>query len=103
MAKPVILVVDDDTVVLNAVERDLRKKYGRDYRIQKSDSGVAALDYLRQLQRRNEAVALFVADQRMPHMTGVQFLEQARALYPQAKKVLLTAYAAAIARPNSAT
>ncbi len=103
MAKPVILVVDDDTVVLNAVERDLRKKYGRDYRIQKSDSGVAALDYLRQLQRRNEAVALFVADQRMPHMTGVQFLEQARALYPQAKKVLLTAYAdteAAIAAIN---
>ncbi len=93
MAKPAILVVDDDTVVLNAVERDLRKKYGRDYRILKSDSGVAALDYLRQLQRRNEPVALFVADQRMPAMTGVQFLEQARALYPEAKKVLLTAYA----------
>ena len=93
LAKPVILTVDDDQAVLNSVERDLRKKYGRDYRILKSDSGAAAIDALKQLQRRNETVALFVADQRMPSMSGVEFLENARGLFPDAAKVLLTAYA----------
>ncbi|HLF28403.1 MAG TPA: FAD-dependent oxidoreductase [Anaerolineae bacterium] len=93
MAKPVIFTVDDEPTVLNAIERDLRKKFGRDYRILKADSGAAALESLRQLQLRNEPTALFLADQRMPHMTGVQFLEQARALYPDARRVLLTAYA----------
>ncbi|MBI3760626.1 MAG: FAD-dependent oxidoreductase [Chloroflexi bacterium] len=93
MARPVIISVDDDPAVLSAVERDLRKKYGRDYRILKSDSGAAAIESLKQLQLRNEAVALFIADQRMPEMTGVQFLGQAGAVYPEAKKVLLTAYA----------
>ncbi len=93
MTKPVILTVDDDPMVLNAIERDLRKKYGPDYRLIKINSGGAALDALRQLQARNETVALLIADQRMPQMTGVQYLEQARALFPQAKKVLLTAYA----------
>ncbi|MGH2523576.1 MAG: response regulator, partial [Anaerolineales bacterium] len=93
MAKPVILAIDDDPVVLNAVERDLRRKYGREYRIAKVNLGASALDFLKQLQQRNEPVALFLADQRMPQMTGVQFLEQARALYPDARKVLLTAYA----------
>lgn len=93
MAKPVILAVDDDRAVLNAVDRDLRQRFGRDYRILKSDSGAAALAALKQLQERTDPVALFVVDQRMPEMTGVQFLEQARALYPEARKVLLTAYA----------
>src|SRR3990172_5866983 len=93
MANPLIMVVDDDPAVLNAVERDMRKKYGRDYRITKTNSGAAALEYLKELQKRNDAVALFLTDQRMPQMTGVQFLEQAREYYPEAKRVLLTAYA----------
>lgn len=93
MANPLIMVVDDDPTVLNAVERDMRKKYGRDYRITKTNSGAAALDYLKELQKRNDAVALFLTDQRMPQMTGVQFLERAREYYPDAKRILLTAYA----------
>jgi thioredoxin reductase (NADPH) len=93
MGNPVILIIDDESVILNAVERDLRMKYGRDYRIAKFDSGSKALDYLKQLQQRNEIVALFLTDQRMPNMTGVEFLDQAREFYPDAKKVLLTAYA----------
>jgi thioredoxin reductase (NADPH) len=93
MPKPVILTVDDDRAVLNAVERDLRQKYGRDYRIIKAESGESALDAVKQLQVRNETMALFVVDQRMPNMNGVQFLEQAIQIYPDARKVLLTAYA----------
>ena len=93
MAKPIIIAVDDEPVVLNSVDRDLRQKYGRDYRIMKSESGESALAALRQLQARGESVALFIADQRMPDMNGTQFLEQAIKLYPEAKKVLLTAYA----------
>lgn len=93
MGKPVILAVDDDQAVLNAVERDLRQKYGRDYRILKADNGPAALHSLAQLQQRGEMVALFVADQRMPELNGVQFLERAIKLFPDARKVLLTAYA----------
>jgi thioredoxin reductase (NADPH) len=93
VGKPAILAVDDEPAVLNAVERDLRQKYGRDYRIIKSETGAAALDALKQLQKRDEVAALFVVDQRMPEMTGVQFLDAARQLFPDAKKVLLTAYA----------
>ena len=93
MTNPVILAIDDDGAVLNAVERDLRSKFGRDYRVVKANSGAAALDFIKQLQARNEAVALFLADQRMPQMTGIQFLEKAREIYPEAKRVLLTAYA----------
>ena len=93
MAKPTILTVDDDRVVLAAVERDLRRQYGKEYRILGADSGAAALDALRQLQLRNDPVALFLADQRMPQMTGVEFLSQAIELFPTAKRVLLTAYA----------
>ena len=103
MAKPAIIAVDDEPAVLNAIERDLRQKYGRDYRILKADSGTAALDALKQLQARGETVALFVSDQRMPQMSGTQFLDQARAIFPDARKVLLTAYAdtdAAIASIN---
>jgi thioredoxin reductase (NADPH) len=103
MPRPVILALDDEPAVLNAVERDLRQKYGRDYRVLKADSGQAALDALAQLRARGETVALCVADQRMPQMSGTQFLERARGLFPEAKKVMLTAYAdteAAIAAIN---
>src|SRR5215470_814259 len=103
MAKPIILLLDDDPMVLNAVERDLRRKYGRDFGITNLNAGATALDYLKHLQKRNGKVALFLVDQRMPGMTGIQFLEQARPLCPDAKAVLLTAYAdteAAIAAIN---
>ena len=93
MPKPVIFTIDDDSSVLNSVERDLRPHYGQDYRILPIDSGKLALDYLKKLQLRNETVALFLVDQRMPEMSGVEFLEQAIKAYPQAKRVLLTAYA----------
>ncbi len=103
MPKPVILTLDDDASVLNTIERDLRTHYGQEYRIVPLDSGQTALDYLKSMQQRNETVALFVVDQRMPEMSGVQFLEHAIRAYPQAKRVLLTAYAdtqAAIASIN---
>src|SRR5687767_9221645 len=104
MARPTILALDDEPMVLNAVERDVRQKYGRDYRVLKAGSGAAALDALRQLKERDEAVALCLVDQRMPEMTGTQFLREARAIFPSAKRVLLTAYAdteAAIQSINS--
>ncbi len=93
MSKPVILAVDDDPEVLNAVERDLRLHYRSDYRVLKAASGALALDAVRQLQRRGAQVALFLVDERMPHMTGTQFLLEAIKLYPDARRVLLTAYA----------
>ena len=93
MARTTIVAVDDDRAVLASVERDLRQKYGRDYRIVKAESGAVALDLVNELKQRNEAVALFVVDQRMPQMTGVEFLERANGIFPEARKVLLTAYA----------
>ncbi len=93
MPKPVIFTIDDDVSVLNSVERDLRAHYGQDYRVLPIDSGKTALEYLNKLQQRNETVALFLVDQRMPEMSGVEFLEEAIRAYPQAKRVLLTAYA----------
>ena len=92
MSKPVIVAVDDDPIVLSSLERNLRQKYGRDYRIVKAKSGVAALEVLHKLKQRDEIVALFVVDQRMPEMTGVQFFEEAILIFPEARKVLLTAY-----------
>ena len=93
MAKPVILTLDDDADVLRAVERDVRSEYGSEYRVTRADSGAAALQLLEELKRRGEPSALFLVDQRMPGMTGVEFLERAVELYPEAKRVLLTAYA----------
>jgi thioredoxin reductase (NADPH) len=93
MPKPVIFTIDDDASVLNSVERDLRAHYGQEYRVLPIDSARTALEYLKKLQQRNEAVALFLVDQRMPEMSGVEFLEQAMLAYPKAKRVLLTAYA----------
>ena len=92
MAKPVILTVDDEPQVLNAVERDLRQHYRGDYRIIKAGSGAEALEAVQGLKRRNDPLALFLADQRMPSMSGTDFLAEAMLLYPEARKVLLTAY-----------
>lgn len=93
MAKPVIMTVDDDPEVLGAIERDLRQHYRGDYRIIKAASAREALDATRQLKQRGSLIALFLADQRMPEMSGVEFLSEARKLYPESRKVLLTAYA----------
>jgi thioredoxin reductase (NADPH) len=105
MAKPVLLTVDDDWEVLRAIERDLRRKYASDYRVLRAESGEAAMEIVRDLKVRDNAIALFLIDQRMPGLSGVEFLQQAISLYPDAKRVLLTAYAdtdAAIAAINEA-
>lgn len=93
MARPVILTIDDDPDVLRAIERDLRQRYNQTYRILRADSGPSALDLLRRLQQRNDPVALMLVDYRMPHMNGIQTLSEAMKLNPDAKRVLLTAYA----------
>jgi thioredoxin reductase (NADPH) len=93
MAKPVILTVDDEPQVLNAINRDLRAHYKGEYRLIRTSSAEEALETVRQLKQRNEMVALFLSDQRMPGMSGTEFLTEAKAFYPQARKVLLTAYA----------
>jgi thioredoxin reductase (NADPH) len=91
--RPALLVVDDEPPVLRAVQRDLRGRFGEEYRVLRAGSGAEANELLRELRRRGEAVALVLADQRMPGMTGVELLESARELYPNAKRALLTAYA----------
>ena len=91
--RPALLVVDDDPDVLGAVERDLRRKYRNDYRVLKASSGKEGLEAAGELKRRGAPLALFLVDQRMPGMTGTEFLAEARKLYPDAPKVLLTAYA----------
>ncbi len=93
MSKPIILCIDDEPEVLRAVERDLRARYRRDYRIVRAASGEEALDATQRALERGAAVALFLSDQRMPGMEGTEFLEAAGVLYPAASKVLLTAYA----------
>lgn len=93
MPKPVILSLDDDPSVLNSIERDLRAHYGQEYRVLPINEGRQALEYLNRMKQRNETVALFLVDQRMPVMSGTEFLEEAIQLYPQAKRALLTAYA----------
>lgn len=104
MVKPVIMTVDDDPQVLAAIERDLRRQYSSEYRIVRAGSGSEALEALVQLRKRGTPVALLVADQRMPEMSGTEFLAEARKLVPDVKKALLTAYAdteAAIASINA--
>jgi thioredoxin reductase (NADPH) len=101
--RPVILAVDDEPAVLAAVARDLRRGFGERYRVMRASSGAEALDLLGQIRRRGEQVALLIADQRMPAMAGTDYLVQARQVVPEAKRVLLTAYAdteAAIAAIN---
>ncbi|HXJ92797.1 MAG TPA: FAD-dependent oxidoreductase [Terriglobia bacterium] len=93
MPKPVLLAVDDDPEVLRAVERDLRRHYAEHYRVMRADSGASALDALKGLKQRNNVVSLLLSDQRMPQMTGVEFISQAMDVYPDARRVLLTAYA----------
>jgi thioredoxin reductase (NADPH) len=105
MARPILLAIDDDVSVLEAVVQDLRRQYGNTYRVMRAAGGQAALDTLAQLKSRDEPVALLISDQRMPGMTGVELLERAREIYPDARRVLLTAYAdteAAIRAINTA-
>ena len=104
MAKPIIMTIDDEPHVLNAIARDLQAHYQSDYRIVKASSGPDALEAVQEFKRRGDSIAFFLADQRMPSMSGVEFLEEAIKLYPEAKRVLLTAYAdtdAAIASINA--
>ena len=91
--RPVLLAVDDDPEVLRAVDRDLRRRYADRYRVVRAESGASAIDALRKFEERGDPIALVVADQRMPEMTGVELLEQTLSLIPDAKRVLLTAYA----------
>ena len=93
MDHPIILTVDDDVMVSNAIERDLRSQFGNAYKIIKTLSGKEALETVKQLRLRNDRIALFLTDQRMPEMSGTEFLEQAIEIYPNARRVLLTAYA----------
>jgi thioredoxin reductase (NADPH) len=105
MARPILLAVDDDVSVLEAVVQDLRRQYGNTYRVMRAAGGQAALDTLAQLKSRDEPVALILSDQRMPGISGVELLERARDIYPDARRVLLTAYAdteAAIRAINTA-
>lgn len=93
MAKPVLLTVDDDPDVLGSIKRDLDRHYSKDYRVLEAGSGPAALDLLARLEHRNETVALFLVDHRMPQMNGIEFLARAMDKHPDARRVLLTAYA----------
>jgi thioredoxin reductase (NADPH) len=93
MTKPVLLTVDDDPEVLNAIERDLRHHFRADYRVVKAPSGAQALETVQQLKTRGSQIALFLVDERMPGMSGTQFLLEAIKIYPDARRVLLTAYA----------
>lgn len=93
MDKPIIFAVDDEPSVLAAVGRDLRRRYGADYRILRAESGAAALEELREIRLRGDVLALLIVDQRMPQMTGIELLKEALPHFPEAKRVLLTAYA----------
>ena len=91
--RPVLLTVDDNPQVVRAIERDLRRQYGKRFRVLKAESGQEALKLVKKLKLRNEILALLLPDQRMPHMSGVFLLEEIMNIFPEAKRVLLTAYA----------
>ena len=91
--RPVLLTVDDNPQVVRAVERDLRQKYGKRFSILKAESGQEALKLVKKLKLRNEILALLLADQRMPQISGISLLEEVMNIFPEAKRVLLTAYA----------
>lgn len=93
MGEPFLLAVDDDAAVCRAVERDLRRQYGERFRVLRAESGADALELVQRIAERDEQIALLLVDQRMPQMTGVEFLARAMAIVPDAKRVLLTAYA----------
>ena len=92
MKLPFIVLIDDDEQVLRAIQRDVRNHYREDYRIVAAESAIEALELIKELKLKNEVVALFITDQRMPEMEGIQFLEEARLIFPEAKQILLTAY-----------
>jgi thioredoxin reductase (NADPH) len=92
MKLPFILIIDDDIQVLRAIQRDVRNKFREEYKVLATESAVEALESLKELKLKNETVALFISDQRMPEMEGTAFMEKAKEIFPEAKKVLLTAY-----------
>ena len=92
MKLPFIIIVDDDEQVLRSIQRDVRSKYREEYRVSGADSAIEALELIQEINQKNETVALFISDQRMPEMEGVEFLEKAKEIFPEAKMVLLTAY-----------
>ena len=92
MKKPILFIVDDDVQVLRSIARDIRNVYSKEYRILSTTSAQEALDSMKDLKNRNETIAMFLSDQRMPDMLGVDFLQKARTFYPAAKRILLTAY-----------
>src|SRR5215467_14807832 len=92
MKLPFIIICDDDVQVLRAIQRDIRSEYRDDYRVIATESANEALELINELKLKNETVALFISDQRMPEMEGIVFLEKAKEIFPEAKQVLLTAY-----------
>ncbi|MCU7552702.1 FAD-dependent oxidoreductase [Chitinophagaceae bacterium LB-8] len=92
MKLPYILIIDDDIQVLRAIQRDIRNEYRNEYKVAATESAIEALEVIKELKLKNEMVALFISDQRMPEMEGIAFLEKANEIFPEAKKVLLTAY-----------
>jgi thioredoxin reductase (NADPH) len=92
MKLPFLIIVDDDLHVLRAIQRDIRNNYRDDYRVVATESAIEALELIRDLKLKNETVALFISDQRMPEMEGIEFLLKTREIYPEAKCVMLTAY-----------
>jgi len=92
MKLPFIIIVDDDDHVLRAIQRDIRNEYRDEYRVSATNSAGEALQLLKELKLKNETVALFISDQRMPEMEGIEFLEMSKEIYPDAKLILLTAY-----------
>jgi thioredoxin reductase (NADPH) len=92
MKFPYIIIIDDDIQVLRAIQRDIRNEYRNDYKVAATESAIEALELVKELKLKNEEVALFISDQRMPEMEGIAFLEKANEIFPLAKKILLTAY-----------